>query len=744
VIGVTANDPSVIYTGSTDGELWSTRRSETTWLRLNDGLPSLPAGSITALRARDTDAYDLLVGVSSGPSHLWRCVDTRASVRSWINVSGSGQTALPDLPIYAIERDPSNPQSTWFVGTDIGVFRTTNAGNTWQNISEPLGLPNVRVVSLKIRDNHLCAVTNGRGLWRLRLDDPGDGRNLILLGFEVTPQAVVGPALVTGKVTLSGPAPPGGQLIAVTGTSRTQRFQQRVLVLEGQTSRTFPMLAKATPSQVVLELTATLNSTRAVAELTVNPDGLTGITVTPTSVVGGTACQGSVSVSSPAPAGGAEIALSSTDPSVASLPSSVTIPAGQNSAGFTVSTVPTQTDAMVTIRANYGASTVSTQLTVRAPKPVSLTLSAGSVVGGNIVRGTFTLDGKAPSGGAAITLASSDPAAASVPATVTIPANSTSVDFDVTTHSVLADRTVVISGDYGSITKTASLTVLSQNLASLTFNPNPVLGGQAVTGTVALAGPSVGNTVVTLSSNSAAASVPPSVTIPNGSTSVDFQIQTSTVQVDTAATVFASAGVSSVQATLTVQPLRLVSFSLSSSAAFEGQNVTGTVAINGPAPAGGVSVQLSQTNPTAATIPASVSIPQGQSSASFTITGKSVTSQQSTTITASRAGVTFSRTLTVSPITISSFQLTNSSVTGGTVVQAVIQIVAPAPPGGYSIALSSSNSGAASVPSSVTIPSGASSAIFDVTTRRVTQVTFVTLTATHGASVRTVQIQVNP
>jgi hypothetical protein len=190
--------------------------------------------------------------------------------------------------------------------------------------------------------------------------------------------------------------------------------------------------------------------------------------------------------------------------------------------------------------------------------------------------------------------------------------------------------------------------------------------------------------------------------------------------------------------------LQLASFTLSSNAVFERQTVTGTVSLNGAALAGGAVVTLSNTNANAVTLPASVTIPQGQTTKTFIITAKSVLTAQVTAITATRGNISLRQTLSVSPITLQSIQLNLNSVTGGTLVSGVVRIVAPAPAGGYLVNLSSSYPSAAKVPVSVTIPQNGTSATFTVTTFPVTQTYFATITGSHGASTVSTQLQVLP
>ncbi len=122
-------------------------------------------------------------------------------------------------------------------------------------------------------------------------------------------------------------------------------------------------------------------------QLVVNPI-LLSVGVNPTSVNGGTSSSGTVTLSGAATAGGAVVSLSSSNSGVASVPSSVTVPAGSSTANFTVTTHSVTTSTVVTIYATYaGGATQQTTVTVNpAPAPsFTLTVSPNSLT---LTRGT--------------------------------------------------------------------------------------------------------------------------------------------------------------------------------------------------------------------------------------------------------------------------------------------------------------------------------------------------------------------
>jgi hypothetical protein len=279
---------------------------------------------------------------------------------------------------------------------------------------------------------------------------------------------------------------------------------------------------------------------------------LSSLSLNPTSVNGGNSSTGTVTLSEPAPAGGAQVTLSSSNTTAARVPSSVTVAAGATSASFTVSTSVVAASTTVTISAAYGEATRSASLTVTPASPPpptlsSLSLNPTSVVGGGqSSTGTVTLSGPAPAGGAQVTLSSSNTTVARVPSSVMVAAGATNATFAVSTSSVGSSTTVSISATYSGATKSASLTVVPAppplpTLASLTLDPASVIGGQSSTGTVTLTGPApAGGAQVFLSSSNGVARVPSSVTVPAGATSATFTVNTSFVLISTSATISAS------------------------------------------------------------------------------------------------------------------------------------------------------------------------------------------------------------
>ena len=191
------------------------------------------------------------------------------------------------------------------------------------------------------------------------------------------------------------------------------------------------------------------------------------VTATPATIASGSSTEIRISLVSGAvaPANGFTFSVSSSNSTVLPVPSSVFMLAGTSSVSFsaTARNVTSNQNVRIRIRNNQlGRRDLTVTVTPAAPAPAPLTLSAltlasSSVVGGNSIQGTVTLSAAAPSA-TVVTLASSN-AAASVPSSVTVAAGASSASFIVSTTAVSATTSATISGSFGGVTRSATLTI---------------------------------------------------------------------------------------------------------------------------------------------------------------------------------------------------------------------------------------------------------------------------------------------
>lgn len=209
----------------------------------------------------------------------------------------------------------------------------------------------------------------------------------------------------------------------------------------------------------------------------VPPTGIANVQLSRPSVVAGdtTALFGNVTLTAPAPPGGAVVTLTSSNPSALAVSSSVRV--AQDTVGstaFTLTLGHVTAQTVVTITASYNGSSGSASMTILLPALDQITFANGatstSAFGGNPAPATVLLNGPAPSGGAVVALSSSDPATAAVPASVTIPAGATSASFTATTQPVSTAKNVTLTATWQGASVQAALNVVP-NVAPTLLDP---------------------------------------------------------------------------------------------------------------------------------------------------------------------------------------------------------------------------------------------------------------------------------
>ena len=481
----------------------------------------------------------------------------------------------------------------------------------------------------------------------------------------------------------------------------------------------------------------------AVTELMVVPD----LEIGPDSVLGGKPSVGMVRLfSGLAPESGTVVNLSSSDTGVANVPASVTVEAGSHQKSFVIATSAVSAVTEVTITASYGtiSETAVLKVTPAADSLVSVNLSPGKVLGGNAVKARVSLIGPAPTGGATVAL-SSNSTAASVPSSVTIPEGATDGAFTVTTSSVSTAATAAITATHNGLIQSAALRIYPVAMEGISVLPEHLVGGASATATISLvdAAPVGGATVTLDNGNSSILAIPAQVTVPAGGFSATFAVSTLTVAVPTTVAIRATyEGVTSTTYLRVTPGVVPSSLELQPSSLTGGQTSTGTVRLNGPAPAGGTVVTLGSSDPAVATTAPSVTVPAGQTSATFDVVTTAVSMPAAVTVSASANGVGQTRLLTVVPTSLQSLTLLPSSIGAGNTATGEVRLSNPAPAGGIFVSLSSNNTNMATVPATVTISGGAVTATFPITTLPIELTSGTTINATYGETSKSATLRI--
>ena len=226
---------------------------------------------------------------------------------------------------------------------------------------------------------------------------------------------------------------------------------------------------------------------------------------------------------------------------MATAPASLIIPAGSNSATFTVTTVATGSASIQATATDYAAGSVA--VTVR---PLSLNLPTGVLVAPGLNRSIpLILSDPAPTGGLVVTLTSGNIATATVPVSITVPEGQTSANFTLTGLAAGVTTVTAAADGYQSANlavtvQTVTISIGSPPVNSITILPPDVTKTYAIT--LSRPAPTGGVVVdMAIADGTIASITPVSITIAEGQTSGGLVLATVTGLVKGTTTLTASA-----------------------------------------------------------------------------------------------------------------------------------------------------------------------------------------------------------
>ncbi|MFZ0963656.1 MAG: choice-of-anchor D domain-containing protein [Terriglobia bacterium] len=464
-LAVATTDPNTVYLGNSNGVYVTTNALTgvgATWTAAGAGLPNNVVqcnsygptcaylNRLVADRANAATAYAVYGSYVTG--HVFKTTNRGTT---WTDISGN----LPNLKVNDIAIDPDVPD-TLYIATEQGVYLTSDGGNTWNPLGT--GLPNVAVTALKLQrpTRLLYAATFGRSAWDLQV--------------------------------AAAPSP-----VALSATSLT--------------------FGNQAPAQTV---TLTNSGTAPLTLYSVNaPDGFSQANNCGVQIAAGASCMltvnfvastagsysGNITLSDDAPGQPQLVAVSGTGTGVA--PGAAFSPTGLTFGSQLVNT--TSAAQTVTLTNNGAAALAITSVAASANFAETNTCGASVAVGANcaisvtftptaggLLAGTITVTDNAPGGSqtAALTGTGQDfsfapPSGSST--TATVPPGSP------------ASYTLSVGGE-GGLSGTVSFTCTgAPSEATCTVSPNPASLGSSAT-----------NVTVTVTTTAASISAPPSGPVP--------------------------------------------------------------------------------------------------------------------------------------------------------------------------------------------------------------------------------------
>lgn len=196
----------------------------------------------------------------------------------------------------------------------------------------------------------------------------------VVSAVQLSPAALTGGATATGTAVLTGKAPGKGLTFAVSSTDTSAVVPQILAIPGGSDRASFPISTKPvaiTASAAIRAVsTSTLSTTLPFIEqaatvgatLTIQPPVVRAVSVSPSSVFGGTTTTGTVALTGPAPALGFSLRIASSSAS-AVVAANATVSAGSDHLSFPIvarlTTTPSVTATITASGQPTSSSTIS-------------------------------------------------------------------------------------------------------------------------------------------------------------------------------------------------------------------------------------------------------------------------------------------------------------------------------------------------------------------------------------------------
>ena len=607
--------------------------------------PRFSTGSLTIM------GRHLVTSVASGPSNA--AIPTISPTR----VTFLGST----LQITQTAYDPSVTMPDGIRGVDIltvtvpdvgfsglsgDVSVTAHAGSA--SLTGAVYIEPPRITRLVEIIGTTIRTLSGQSLFR--------GREYRLEG-ESFNTIVSGITLETGTVTVAGTA---------------QQAQP-----DGSNATRFALQTPSTSGGIAISTlggAATFGSFQIVDAPTTLP--IADVVVVPNDAIGGTRLTATVSFAGSLPAGvtpGNLVVEGAGD--AFALPTSFSISSNPKTVEIETGGLQSDVTRPLTFRvvpSSGGVDSVVRTVTLRRLEPVAVTVTPPTILGGQnaVARIDFnvpagypgTLLGGKSSIGCGFpgntqvkgSLTSSDTTAATVSTALCV--DEATETKSVTTRTVTAPKTVTIAATVNGVTRSASLTVLPGQLASVSVSRPTMVSMQSATATVTVTSPLPGAAAFLASSDPAVA-IPAKITLGSGLTST-FPITTAPVGEARTVTITALVNGVTQTATVVLQPLQITGVTFAPATVAAGSNTLGTVRLNAKIDLP-ITVTLASGDVAVATVPGIVSFAGNQDTAIFNVQtvgpqsqSKSVTVSASYSITPPggvAVSTTQTGTLTVTP-----------------------------------------------------------------------------------------------
>ncbi|HSW53610.1 MAG TPA: T9SS type A sorting domain-containing protein [Ignavibacteriaceae bacterium] len=178
-IAVAPTNSNVIYVGTDDSHIWVSTNNGTNWNEISDGLPERWVTRVAVDPTDENIVYATFNGLKwrDPQPHVFRSTNKGTT---WSDISSN----LPDAPVNAFVVDPVEP-SILYLGNDVGMYVSFNSGQSWWVLGEGLPILPIGDIEIHPTTRELVAGTYGRSMYKIDL-------NLVPTNVELSEPGLAG------------------------------------------------------------------------------------------------------------------------------------------------------------------------------------------------------------------------------------------------------------------------------------------------------------------------------------------------------------------------------------------------------------------------------------------------------------------------------------------------------------------------------------------------------------------------
>jgi photosystem II stability/assembly factor-like uncharacterized protein len=152
----------LIYAGTDDGKVHVTKDGGKRWQEIMDGLPYQKWVSRIVASAFDLGTVYMTQNGKRDDDftpYVWKSTNYG---KTWVDIS----KGIPLGPVNVIREDPRS-KDILYVATDCGVYVTKDGAKTWETLGSGLPMAYVHDLAYHPRENMIVVGTHGRGVWAI-------------------------------------------------------------------------------------------------------------------------------------------------------------------------------------------------------------------------------------------------------------------------------------------------------------------------------------------------------------------------------------------------------------------------------------------------------------------------------------------------------------------------------------------------------------------------------------------------